>query len=71
MIIVYYFYKDKNGHWSPAEKVFESVTLASRFCYAMKRNPKLTLDGWECDFPDDNEEMQRRVNIAKINGWRI
>lgn len=71
MIIVYYFYKDKNGRWLPSEKVFESVTLASRFCYAMKRNSKLILDGWECSDPWDNEEMNRRVVIAKINGWRI
>ena len=69
MITIYYYYW-KDGHWQQAEKIFSSVIMASRFCWSMK-NKKMILDGWKCYYPEDNQEMNIKVNIAKINGWHI
>ena len=69
MITIYYYYR-KDGRWVRAEKIFYSVESASRFCWSMKTR-KLILDGWATFDPEDNAELQRRVDIAKINGWRM
>lgn len=74
MIIVYFYYWKVDGlkrHWEKAEKIFYSIESASRFCWSMKNNKLLMLDGWSCSDPEDNQAMQRKVNIAKINGWSI
>ena len=73
MIIIYYYYWKKDcpkSHWEKAEKIFYSVLTASRFCWGMKKR-KMILDGWACDDPEDNQQLNQKVNIAKINGWTI
>ena len=73
MITIYYLYWKKDGlkgHWEKAEKIFYSIAPAIRFCWSMK-NRKMILDGWSCYDPEDNHQMQQKVNIAKINGWTI
>ena len=69
MITIYFYYR-KDGKWEKGQKIMYSVESAIRFCWSMK-NRKMILDGWSCYDPEDNEELQRNVNIAKINGWRL
>lgn len=69
MIRVYYYYRS-DKHWISAAQDFASVESASRFCWALKKK-HMILDGWSCYDSEDNEEMQRLVNIAKINRWRF
>ena len=69
MIIVYYYYrKTATSSCEKCQKIFYSVDSASRFCWSMKNRWKMILDGWSCDYPEDNQEMNRRVDIAQING---
>ena len=69
MITIYYYYWSQ-GHWIKDEKIFYELEPAIRFCWSMKHK-KMMLDGWGCFDPEDNQVMQQRVNIAKINGWRF
>lgn len=70
MIIVYYFYRASiTQKYEKCQKTFNSVISASRFCWSMKKNWRMILDGWACDYPEDNEEMNKKVSIAKVNGW--
>ena len=74
MIRVYFYYWKVDGfnkRWEKGEKSFNSVESASKFCWSMKNNKHLVLDGWSCDDPEDNQEMNIKVNIAKINGWKV
>ena len=70
MITIFYFYwSKKENKFKEAEQIFYSVQSAIRFCWSMK-NRKMVLNGWSCFDLEDNEYMQRKVDISKINGWR-
>lgn len=69
MITIFYYYWNKTENkLKEAEQIFYDVHKAIRFCWSMK-NKRMILDGWTCFYPEDNELMNSRVNIAKINGW--
>ena len=69
MITIYYYFWNKTEHqWKRSEKAFNDLPSAIRFCWSMK-NRRMRLDGWRTYDPEDNEVLQRKVNIAKINGW--
>lgn len=71
MITIYYYYWSKSeSKMKEGEQIFNDVQSAIRFCWSMKKR-KMVLNGWKCIYPEDNELLQMRVNIAKINGWRI
>lgn len=70
MITIFYYYWNKSeSKMKEAEQIFYDVQRAIRFCWSMK-NKRMVLNGWSCFYPEDNELMQMKVNIAKINGWR-
>lgn len=71
MIIIDFYYWNISEHkWKKAEKIFNDLPSAIRFCWSMKHR-KMMLDGWRTYDPEDNQVLQRKVNIAKINGWNI
>ena len=46
----------------------DDVEKAIKFCWSMKKQ-KMFLIGWECVDPEDNEELNKRVNMQEINNW--
>lgn len=70
MITIFYYYWSKSeSRMKEAERIFYDVYKAIRFCWSMK-NRRMTLTGWSCLDPEDNEFMQMKVNFTKINGYR-
>lgn len=68
MITIFYLYFNKTENkMKEASQIFDDVQKAIRFCWSMKKR-KMVLDGWSCYDPEDNEILQRKVNIAVING---
>ena len=70
MIIVDFMVR-KDNKWVSEEKIFYSIDSAVRFCWSMRYKPKMCLNGWRCSSPEENQEMNFRVNLYKINGWRL
>ena len=71
MITIFYLYFSKTENkMKEASQIFDDVQKAIRFCWSMKKR-KMVLDGWSCYDPEDNEILQRKVNMAVINGWSI
>ena len=70
MIIVDYMVR-KDNKWVSEEKIFYNIDSAVRFCWSIKHKPKMCLNGWRTTSPEENQEMNFRVNLYKINGWRL
>ena len=63
MIYVTIVYKSKlTGIWMQDEKVFTDKKAALRGMYSM-RSKGIIIDGWKCDYPEDNEYLTRRFKL--------
>lgn len=65
--IFYHYFSTKERRWLSAEKSFTNVRKAVAFCWAIKKDTNLLLDGWGCYDHEDSDYMSRCVNIQYIN----
>lgn len=65
MIYVDIVYRSKlTGKWMQETKQFRDCISALRGMYAM-RSKGIIIDGWRCDYPEDNEYLTRRIKLGK------
>lgn len=69
-VIVYYdYYRKSTNEWvKDNEVIFYDLDKAIRFCWSLKHK-RAILRGYRCFDDSWNYEMNRRVNMDKINGW--
>ena len=61
MIIVNYTYRIKADEWRRNYKEFEELEKAIRFIWSIKRKKDAFVTSYECDDPEENEVIDRRV----------
>lgn len=62
MITIYYVYHRKiDNTWLRDSKTFYDVNKAVRFAYHCIHSKDKVYEGYECDDPEINEEMNRRI----------
>jgi hypothetical protein len=71
MIEVFYIYRHKDNFWTYESQKFSDPVKASRFCWSMKNNNNMILDGYASYSPSDLEYMDRKVDIHAINHSKI
>lgn len=67
MILVNYYYTLKCGKRKQGTTYFSDRVACLRFIYSIKKEKDMFLIGWQCEYPDDNEYLSRRISILDIN----
>ena len=62
MIYVTIVFRSITGKWMTETKEFSDKVKALRFMYSVRSKGHI-IDHWKCDYPEDNEWLNRRIKL--------